>query len=85
MLLLLPSFFPLYFALFSKGLRLLSISLPKVDVVARIFSTPNEDESTCGPRGLAEFLKPFACALGSPGVKCHSSKKAMCLSPHQTA
>ena len=46
--------------------NLLSLSLPGVDVVAKLFSVPNKDYFTCGPRRFSSISQAFCMCAGKP-------------------
>lgn len=65
----------LVFMILQSSTKLLSLSLARVDVVAKLFSVPNRDECTWVPGDSALFLKPVLSVLGNPRVKCHFSRE----------
>lgn len=68
-------FSPLVFMILQSSTKLLSLSLPRMDVVAKPFSVPNRDDCTWVPGDSALFLKPVLSVLGNPRVKCHFSRE----------
>lgn len=68
-------FSPLVFMIFQSSTKLLSLSLPRVDVVAELSSVPKEVIVPGVPGDSALFLKSVVSALGNPRVKCHFSRE----------
>lgn len=59
-------FSPLVSRILKRSTKLLFLSLPGVDMVAKLFSAPNEDDCTCGLRRFSSISQAFCMCAGKP-------------------